>query len=113
LLGSTLGDIKLEGNTLRSKDGCTLLLGNGLRVLVGSNDNVGPQLGPNDGSVLTVTVGTLLGLDEGTILILGVKLGEAAGSIDTDGPTLGPIEEYMLFDGTSLQLVKVKLRVIC
>jgi hypothetical protein len=71
-----------------------------LAVLVGSNDNDGPELDPDDGSVLTA--GNLLDSDDGTILTLGVMLGKAAGSVDTDGPILGSIKGFMLFDASTL-----------
>jgi hypothetical protein len=41
MLSSILGDIDTEGSPLDSIDGLTLLLGNVLGVLVGSNDTEG------------------------------------------------------------------------
>eukprot|EP00978_Attheya_sp_CCMP212_P014471 scaffold36910_cov33-Attheya_sp.AAC.3 len=50
-----------------------------------------PELGPDDGAMLTV--GPLLSSNEGTMLTLSVILGKADGYVDTDGPTtLGSIE---------------------
>eukprot|EP00978_Attheya_sp_CCMP212_P024920 scaffold79110_cov31-Attheya_sp.AAC.1 len=53
LLRSTLGDIEKEGTILGTRDGITLVLGNILGALVGSNETDGPELGPDDGSILT------------------------------------------------------------
>jgi len=57
-----------------------------LGIVVGSNDNEGPELWIGVGFKLAV--GEWLDLDDGVMLVLGSKLGTLAGSIDTDGATL-------------------------
>eukprot|EP00978_Attheya_sp_CCMP212_P030062 scaffold109249_cov66-Attheya_sp.AAC.1 len=88
VLGSTLGDFDVKGNIwVLWKDSNSYTWQHTVRVIVGSIDKDGLELGPDYGLVLIE--GTLLGSDDGdgTMLILGVTLGEAAGSIDTAGPT--------------------------
>eukprot|EP00978_Attheya_sp_CCMP212_P023767 scaffold73513_cov82-Attheya_sp.AAC.1 len=81
VLGSTLGDIEFEGETLGSKDGYTLLLDK-LGPVVGVLLSLGPMLGAEDGSMDIDVVDE--GLFDGPILCVGGSLEFSLGESDTD-----------------------------
>eukprot|EP00978_Attheya_sp_CCMP212_P006457 scaffold14772_cov73-Attheya_sp.AAC.2 len=93
VLGSTLGDIEFEGETLGSKDGYTLSLDK-LGSVVGILLSLGPMLGAEGGSMDIDVVDE--GLFDGPILCVGGSLEFSLGESDTVDSKLplkeGPID---------------------